>query len=134
MIVQLLVLHMYVILKEEDTILVGVGANLFKQLKPGGPELDVRKAWCYIAGLNKKEGRVQPMRRRAGRDEVDGGRRGKFVEPFRPQLRHESMKCKPKNKEGRNGGNGMRMGGGKEEGWGGGIPIRPPRPKHKGLF
>lgn len=54
MIVQLLV-HKYVILKEEDTILagrVGGGANLFKQLKPGGPELDVRKAWCYRAGLN----------------------------------------------------------------------------------
>lgn len=55
MIVQLLV-HKYVILKEEDTILAGRvgggGANLFKQLKPGGPELDVRKAWCYRAGLN----------------------------------------------------------------------------------
>lgn len=42
MIVQLLV-HMYFILKEEDTILAGGGVNLFKQLKPGGSKLGVRR-------------------------------------------------------------------------------------------
>lgn len=75
LIVQLLV-HMYFILKEEDTILAGgEGVNLFKQLKPGEPKLGVREAWCYIAGLRTEEGREQPMSRRAGSDEMDGGKK-----------------------------------------------------------